>query len=52
MTRAEVERKFRANVGKRWSRERTDAVLQDLWALDRTQDIAALLGKLSLQSSS
>ena len=52
MTRAEVEREFRANVGKRWSRERTDAVLQDLWALDRTQDIAALLGKLSLQSSS
>ena len=52
MTRAEVERKFRGNVGRRWPRERTDAVLQDLWALDRTQDIAALLGKLSLQSSS
>jgi len=27
-------------------------VLQDLWALDRTQDIAALLGKLSVQSNS
>ena len=50
MTRAEVERKFRGNVGRRWPRERTDAVLQDLWALDRTQDIAALLGKLSLGS--
>jgi len=27
-------------------------VLQDLWAVDRTQDIAALLGKLSLRSNS
>src|SRR2546426_8104880 len=49
MSRAEVERKFRGNVGGRWLRERTDAVLQELWAVDRTQDIAALLGKLSLQ---
>jgi 2-methylcitrate dehydratase len=47
MNRAEVERKFRGNVGKRWPREQTGAVLQDLWALDRTPDIAALLGKLS-----
>jgi 2-methylcitrate dehydratase len=52
MSRAEVERKFRGNVGRRWPRERTDAVLQDLWAVDRTQDIASLLGKLSLQSGS
>ena len=48
MNRTEVERKFGGNVGGRWSRERTDAVLRDLWGLDRTQDIAALLGKLSL----
>src|SRR5437899_5796849 len=48
MNRAEVERKFRGNVGARWPRERTDAVLQDLWVVDRTQDIAALLRKLSL----
>ena len=47
MSRAEVERKFRGNVGGRWPRERIDAVLQDLWAVDRAQDIAALLGKLS-----
>ncbi|HZE12075.1 MAG TPA: MmgE/PrpD family protein [Burkholderiales bacterium] len=51
MNRAEVERKFRGNVGKRWPRERTDAILQTLWALDRTPDVAALLGKLSLQPS-
>jgi 2-methylcitrate dehydratase len=52
MSRAEVERKFRGNVGGRWPRERTDAVLQELWAVDRTQDIAAVLGKLSLRSNS
>ncbi len=52
MNRAEVEKKFRGNVGGRWPKERTGAVLQDLWAVDRTQDIAALLGKLSLQSGS
>ena len=32
-------------------RER-DAILQALWALDRTDDLAALLGKLSLQTRS
>jgi 2-methylcitrate dehydratase len=50
MSRAEVERKFRGNVGGRWPKERTDAVLQDLWAIDRTRDIAALLGKLSSEA--
>jgi 2-methylcitrate dehydratase len=51
MNRAEIERKFRGNVGKRWPRERTDAILQALWGLDRTDDFSALLGKLSLQTS-
>jgi 2-methylcitrate dehydratase len=51
MNRAEVERKFRGNVGKRWPRERTDAILQALWGLDRTADFATLLGKLSVQTS-
>jgi 2-methylcitrate dehydratase len=46
-TRPDVERKFRSNVGKRWPRERTDAVLQALWALDRTDDLPALLGQLA-----
>jgi 2-methylcitrate dehydratase len=52
MSRADVERKFRSNVGKRWPQERTDAILQALWALDRTDDLPALLGKLSLQTKS
>jgi 2-methylcitrate dehydratase len=47
MTRAEVERKFRANVGKRFSAERTGEILQALWALDRTDDLRALLAKMA-----
>jgi 2-methylcitrate dehydratase len=43
MSRADVERKLRGNVGKRWPRERTDAILQALWALDRTDDLSFLL---------
>jgi 2-methylcitrate dehydratase len=50
MSRADVERKFRSNIGKRLPQERTDAVLQALWALDRTDDLAALLGKLAVQA--
>jgi 2-methylcitrate dehydratase len=50
MSRAEVERKFRGNVGTRWSKERTDDVLATLWALDQMRDLHLLLGKLSLQT--
>jgi 2-methylcitrate dehydratase len=52
MSRADVERKFRSNVGKRWPQERTDAILQGLWVLERTDDLPSLLGKLSLQTKS
>ena len=48
ISRADVERKFRDNVGKRWSRERTATVLQALWALERTPDVRALLDQLVL----
>jgi len=48
MSRADVERKFRSNVGTRWPRERTDAILQELWALDRMENLTLLLGKLSV----
>lgn len=51
MQRADVERKFRGNVGKRWPEERTATVLQALWALDRADDIALLLGKFAVQAS-
>jgi 2-methylcitrate dehydratase len=49
MSRTDVERKFRSNIGKRWPAERIDAILQALWELDRTEDLPSLLGKLSLQ---
>jgi 2-methylcitrate dehydratase PrpD len=50
MNRSEVERKFRGNVGKRWSQQRTDATLQALWVLEQTDDLAVLLGRLSMQA--
>jgi 2-methylcitrate dehydratase len=51
MGRVDVERKFRGNIGQRWPRERTDGVLQALWALDRADDVAQLLGRLSLPAN-
>jgi 2-methylcitrate dehydratase len=48
ISRADVNRKFRSNVGKRWAKEQTDSVLQDLWALERTHDLPALLNELAL----
>jgi hypothetical protein len=36
-----------ANIGKRWSAERADQVLQSLWALDRADDLRALLARMS-----
>jgi 2-methylcitrate dehydratase len=50
MNRSEVERKFRGNVGKRWSPQQTDAALQALWALDQTHDLSVLLGQLAVQA--
>jgi 2-methylcitrate dehydratase len=50
MSRADVERKFRSNLGTRWPQEATDAILQELWALDRADDLSSLLGKLSVQT--
>jgi 2-methylcitrate dehydratase len=48
MSRADVERKFRSNIGERWPQQQTDAVLQSLWALDQSHDLSALLNKLTL----
>ncbi len=48
MTRADVERKFRNNVGRRWSEERTDEILKTLWALDRAGDAGSVLGRLEM----
>jgi 2-methylcitrate dehydratase len=48
MTRADIDRKFRANVGKRWPPDRTDAVLDALWSLERCPDVGALLQSMAL----
>jgi 2-methylcitrate dehydratase len=48
MNRADVERKFRGNTGSRWAKERTDAVLQSLWALDQADNVPSLLGQLTV----
>jgi 2-methylcitrate dehydratase len=48
MSRADVEQKFRGNVGKRWPQKRTDAILKALWALDQTKDLSRLLGMLAV----
>ncbi len=47
MTRADVEKKFRGNVGNRWPAARTDTVLQLLWAFEQTDNVRSLLGKLA-----
>jgi 2-methylcitrate dehydratase len=48
MSRAEMERKFRSNVGNRWPAGQVDALLQALWGLERTESLPALLGRFSL----
>ncbi|HEU5293884.1 MAG TPA: hypothetical protein VFU71_03750 [Burkholderiaceae bacterium] len=39
MSRTDIERKFRGNVGRRWPNERSEALLQTLWALDKVEDV-------------
>jgi 2-methylcitrate dehydratase len=46
MSRTEVERKFRGNVAKRWEPRRTEAILEALWNLERTPELATLLAAL------
>jgi 2-methylcitrate dehydratase len=48
MGRADVDRKFRGNVGTRYPQARVTAILAALWAFDRTEDVTALLNELSL----
>jgi 2-methylcitrate dehydratase len=48
MDRADIERKFRGNVGKRWPKERTDRILQALWSLEQVSDVRSLLSNLTV----
>ncbi len=46
MSRADVERKFRSNLGTRWPSARTESALQQLWALEGMGDVHSLLVNL------
>ena len=46
MSREDVERKFRSNVGKRWPRERVESTLRTLWSLETAGDARTLLAGL------
>ena len=48
VTRADVERKFRNNVGQRWPEERTGEILATVWALDQAGDVGSVLGRLEM----
>jgi len=48
MNRTDIERKFRSNVSKSWPKERTDTILQSLWALEQADDVRSLLSKLTV----
>jgi 2-methylcitrate dehydratase len=48
MERADAERKFRGNVGRRWPAERMRAALDALWALEAADDVTGVLGKLTV----
>jgi 2-methylcitrate dehydratase len=51
MSRADLEAKFRGNVGTRWSRTRTDEVLKALRTLDQSKSLAGLFGRLSMRAA-
>jgi 2-methylcitrate dehydratase len=48
MQRADVERKFRSSVGKRWPAERTRSLLAALCGLEQADDLGSLLGRFSV----
>jgi 2-methylcitrate dehydratase len=46
MARADAERKFRGNIGRRWPAAQIKAALDALWALETADDVTGVLGKL------
>lgn len=48
MSRSDIDRKFRANVGKRWTKKRAEAILHALWSLERTPNVGSLLATLAV----
>jgi 2-methylcitrate dehydratase len=48
MDRADAERKFRGNAGRRWPAAQVRAVLDALWGLEAADDVAGLMAKLTV----
>jgi 2-methylcitrate dehydratase len=48
MERADAERKFRGNVARRWPADHIRAALDALWGLEAADDVAGLLGTLTV----
>lgn len=46
MSRAEVERKFRGNLGHAWTEAQSRDLLDALWSLEHHDDICALMGRM------
>ena len=51
MQRADVERKFHSNVGRRLPAERIRSILDALWGIDRADDLSLVLAKFSPQEN-
>jgi 2-methylcitrate dehydratase len=48
MERADAERKFRGNIARRWPADHIRAALDALWGLEAADDVAGLLGTLTV----
>jgi len=47
MSRADLEAKFRGNVGEHWPQAKAETNLAALWAIDQAIDLGALLGNFA-----
>lgn len=50
MPRADVERKFRGNLGPSWPADHVANMLESLWSLDQRNDLRALMHKLAKEN--
>ncbi len=49
MSRVDLEKKFRGNVGKRWAEDEIEANLAALWDFERVGELSAFLGQLKVR---
>lgn len=51
MGRPELEKKFRGNVGKRWTSQQIASVLDTLWSMEALEDIAGFLRSMTVAAA-